>query len=67
MHDPTRFQTNSWASPAKVAECLAPWLEKASIGGASTTALKKLYGARLIDPSAAIVETQPIGRARPAP
>ena len=58
----TRFQTNSRSSSANVAESLAPKLEKASIGGASPTALKKLYGARLTEPSADTVEIQPIGR-----
>ena len=38
----TRFQTNSLISVAKVAESLRPLLEKASIGGPSATALKKL-------------------------
>jgi hypothetical protein len=47
-----------------VAECFAPLLENANIGGASPIALKKLYGAGLTDPSAAIVETHPIGRRR---
>ena len=38
----TRFHTNSRSAPANVAECLAPLLENASIGGVSPTALKKL-------------------------
>ena len=37
-----RFQTNSCAAPANVAECFGPWLENASMIGASQTALKKL-------------------------
>ena len=56
------FQTNSPRPPANVAESFIPVLEKATIGGASQTALKKLYGARLISPSGPSVEIQPIGR-----
>jgi hypothetical protein len=58
----TRFHTNSRRSPAKVAESLAPVLEKASMCGPSATALKKLYGARLTRPAESIVDIQPIGR-----
>src|SRR5579871_5891732 len=58
----TRFQTNSRISPANVAESFGPLLEKASSGGASPIALKKLYGARLTLPSAPTVDTHPIGR-----
>ncbi len=57
-----RFHTNSRSSPANVDESFAPKLEKASIGGSSPIALKKLYGARFTEPSALVVEIQPIGR-----
>jgi hypothetical protein len=57
-----RFQTNSCAAPANVAECFGPWLENASMTGASHTALKKLYGARFTSPSGPVVEIHPTGR-----
>ena len=57
-----RFQTNSRASPANVAESFGPWLEKASMSGDSHTALKKEYGARLTASPGPVVEIQPTGR-----
>ena len=50
------------AAPANVAQRFGPWLENASMIGASQTALKKLYGARFTAPSGLVVEIHPTGR-----